>query len=92
MVILKWLNILNVCLGVDKRDGKQGGPGKGEILFADEMPITRIQQLVNVTRPTFYKGIDKALAASLEGGLKDLYHKPYPLEILSFSSHSAIRS
>ncbi|RLC31252.1 MAG: IS630 family transposase [Deltaproteobacteria bacterium] len=45
--------------------------------YADEVPISRIQQLVNVSRPTIYKCIDKALAAGADAGLKDYYHRPF---------------
>ncbi len=45
--------------------------------YADEIPITGIQQLVNVSRPTIYKCIDKALAAGADAGLKDYYHRPF---------------
>ncbi len=42
--------------------------------YADEEPISRIQELVNVSRPTIYKCIDKALAAGVDAGLKDFFH------------------
>jgi hypothetical protein len=32
-------------------------------------------------RPTIYKCIDKALAAGVEAGLRDRYHRPYPSQI-----------
>ena len=35
-----------------------------------------IQQALGVSRPTIYKCIDKALAAGVEAGLKDRYHRP----------------
>ena len=35
-----------------------------------------IQQAMGVSRPTIYKCIDKALAAGVEAGLKDHYHRP----------------
>ena len=47
------------------------------LYYADEIPITQIQQLVNVSRPTIYKCIDKALAAGADAGLKDYYHRPF---------------
>ena len=47
------------------------------IHYADEIPITRIQQLINVSRPTIYKCIDKALAAGADAGLRDYYHRPF---------------
>ena len=51
------------------------------LYYADEMPITRIQQMVNVSRPTIYKCIDKALAAGIDAGLKDFYHRPFKPKI-----------
>lgn len=47
------------------------------LLYSDQVPISRIQQLVNVSRPTIYKCIDKALAAGVDAGLKDYYHRPF---------------
>lgn len=35
-----------------------------------------IQQALGLSRPTIYKCIDKALAAGVEAGLKDHYHRP----------------
>lgn len=49
--------------------------------YADEVPILQIQQLVNVSRPTIYKCIDKALAAGVDAGLKDYYHRPFAPKI-----------
>lgn len=45
--------------------------------YADEQPISKIQKLVNVSRPTIYKCIDKALAAGVNAGLKDFFHRPF---------------
>ena len=45
--------------------------------YSDQVPISRIQSLVNVSRPTIYKCIDKALAAGADAGLKDYYHRPF---------------
>lgn len=45
--------------------------------YADEQPISQIQKLVNVSRPSIYKCIDKALAAGASTGLKDFYHRPF---------------
>jgi transposase len=47
------------------------------LLYADELPITEIQKRINVSRPSIYKSIDKALAAGPEAGLKDYYHRPF---------------
>ncbi len=45
--------------------------------YADETPIAQIQKMVDVSRPTIYKCIDKALAAGAEAGLKDHFHRPF---------------
>jgi len=44
--------------------------------YVDGHTISSIKEQVNVSRPTIYKCIDKALAAGIETGLKDKYHKP----------------
>ena len=45
--------------------------------YADELTITEIQKRVNISRPSIYKCIDKALAAGPDAGLKDYYHRPF---------------
>jgi transposase len=37
---------------------------------------TAIQKALGLSRPTIYKCIDKALAAGVEAGLEDRYHRP----------------
>jgi transposase len=49
--------------------------------FARGETITTIQRAMGVSRPTIYKCIDKTLAAGVETGLKDKYHRPRPPEI-----------
>lgn len=44
--------------------------------YADDKAISSIKRELNVSRPTIYKCIDKALAAGIETGLKDKYHSP----------------
>lgn len=51
--------------------------------YADKVPISQIQDLVKVSRPTIYKCIDKALAAGPDAGLKDHYHRPFSPSITS---------
>jgi len=53
------------------------------LLYTDGLPITQIQKKLNVSRPTIYKCIDKALAAGPEAGLKDYYHRPFEPVITS---------
>jgi transposase len=44
--------------------------------YADGADIAGIAREIKVTRATVYKCIDKALAAGVETGLKDKYHRP----------------
>jgi transposase len=46
------------------------------IQYADGKTISSIKRELHVSRPTIYKCIDKVLAAGIETGLKDTYHKP----------------
>jgi len=49
--------------------------------YANEESISQIQKIVNVSRPTIYKCIDKALAAGIDAGLKDFFHRPFDPKI-----------
>ena len=40
--------------------------------------ITKIQQLVGLSRKAIYKWIDRALARGIEAGIQDQYHTPKP--------------
>jgi len=44
--------------------------------YSEDIPITKIENLVQVSRPTIYKWIEKALAMGIPEGLKDKYHRP----------------
>jgi transposase len=44
--------------------------------YSDNIPITDIENMVQASRPTIYKWIEKALALGIEEGLKDKYHRP----------------
>ena len=44
--------------------------------YVDGVSISGIQSALDVSRPTIYKCIDKALAMGSEAGLKDKYHSP----------------
>jgi transposase len=44
--------------------------------YSESIPITDIQKVVQASRPTIYKWIEKALAMGTEEGLKDKYHRP----------------
>ncbi len=49
--------------------------------YADGASITELQRQLGVGRPMIYKCIDKALAAGVQMGLKDKYHRPHEPEI-----------
>ena len=44
--------------------------------YAAGLSLTQIRREVDVSRPTIYKCIDKALAAGVGAGLRDRYHRP----------------
>lgn len=44
--------------------------------YSEGIPITGIEEMVQVSRPTIYKWIEKALAMGIDEGLKDKYHRP----------------
>lgn len=44
--------------------------------YSEGMPITEIENMIQVSRPTIYKWIEKGLALGIEEGLKDKYHRP----------------
>jgi transposase len=49
--------------------------------YAEGISISGIQRQLGVGRPMIYKCIDKALAAGVQMGLKDTYHRPHEPEI-----------
>ena len=49
--------------------------------YAGGNSITELQRQLGVGRPMIYKCIDKALAAGVQMGLKDKYHRPHEPEI-----------
>jgi transposase len=49
--------------------------------YAGGSSITELQRQLGVGRPMIYKCIDKALAAGVQMGLKDKYHRPHEPEI-----------
>lgn len=49
--------------------------------YAGGASITELQRQLGVGRPMIYKCIDKALAAGVQMGLKDKYHRPHEPEI-----------
>ena len=49
--------------------------------YADGSTITELQRQLGFGRPMIYRCIDKALAAGVQMGLKDKYHRPHEPEI-----------
>ena len=49
--------------------------------YASGTSITELQRQLGVGRPMIYKCVDKALAAGVQMGLKDKYHRPHEPEI-----------
>lgn len=49
--------------------------------YASGTSITELQRQLGVGRPMIYKCVDKALAAGVQMGLKDKYHRPHDPEI-----------
>ena len=51
------------------------------LAYAQGKAPTEIQRLLGVSRPTIYKCIDKALAAGVDTGLRDRFHRPHAPQI-----------
>lgn len=49
--------------------------------YADGVSITELQRRLGFSRPMIYRCVDKALAAGVQTGLKDKYHRPHEPEI-----------
>lgn len=49
--------------------------------YADGVSITELQRKLGFSRPMIYRCVDKALAAGVQMGLKDKYHRPHEPEI-----------
>ncbi len=49
--------------------------------YAAGTSITELQRLLGFSRPMIYRCVDKALAAGVQMGLKDKYHRPHEPEI-----------
>jgi transposase len=49
--------------------------------YADGISITELQRRLGFSRPMMYRCVDKALAAGVQMGLKDKYHRPHEPEI-----------
>jgi transposase len=45
--------------------------------YADGVSITELQRQLGFSRPMIYRCVDKALAAGVQMGLKDKYHRPH---------------
>jgi hypothetical protein len=44
--------------------------------YAGGTSITELQRQLGFSRPMIYRCVDKALAAGVQAGLKDKYHRP----------------
>lgn len=51
------------------------------LAYSEGHSLTEIERRLGLSRPTIYKCIDKALAAGVEAGLKDRYHRPQAPQI-----------
>jgi transposase len=49
--------------------------------YADGLSVTQLQRQLGFSRPAIYRCVDKALAAGVQMGLKDKYHRPHEPEI-----------
>ena len=49
--------------------------------YADGISVTELQRQLGFSRPMIYRCVDKALAAGVQTGLKDKYHRPHEPEI-----------
>jgi transposase len=49
--------------------------------YAADTSITEPQRQLGFSRPMIYRSVDKALAAGVQTGLKDKYHRPHEPEI-----------
>jgi transposase len=49
--------------------------------YAGGTSITELQRQLGFSRPMIYRCVDKALAAGVQAGLKDKYHRPHEPEI-----------
>jgi len=49
--------------------------------YAAGTSITELQRQLGFSRPMIYRSVDKALAAGVQAGLKDRYHRPHEPEI-----------
>ena len=49
--------------------------------YADGISVTELQRRLGFSRPMIYRCVDKALAAGIQMGLKDKYHRPHEPEI-----------
>jgi transposase len=49
--------------------------------YADGLSVTQLQRQLGFSRPMIYRCVDKALAAGVQMGLKDKYHRPHEPEI-----------
>jgi len=74
-------SMLTELAGSRKAPVREVERAKVLLKFAQGTSISEIQRQVGVGRPMIYKCIDKALAAGIQTGLKDAYHRPHDPQI-----------
>lgn len=60
--------------------------------YADGISITELQRRLGFSRPMIYRCVDKALAAGVQMGLKDKYHRPHEPEIRPMANQAEASS
>jgi transposase len=59
--------------------------------YAAGTSITQLQRQLGLSRPMIYRCVDKALAAGVQAGLKDKYHRPHAPEITDEERNKKVR-
>jgi transposase len=74
-------SMLDALAGSRTAPAREVERAKVLLAYARGESVTQIQRTLNVSRPTIYKCIDKALAAGVVMGLQDRYHRPHAPQI-----------
>ena len=74
-------SMLNELAGSRTAAQREVERAKVLLAYADGRSPTEIQRALGMSRPTIYKCIDKALAAGVDTGLRDRYHRPHAPQI-----------
>lgn len=73
--------MLKELAGSRKAPAREVERAKVLLGYAGGISITQLQRQLGFSRPMIYRCIDKALAAGVQAGLKDKYHRPHDPEI-----------